>query len=165
MYKTRKAQASIMEYILLTLFILMIIFALLFFLSWWQGTQLGMEEHNVKAERTLFLARYVSSSPYFIKENSVFDDSKLTAMQSMGPQICTELEKVFGFDWFIKIRSFDGDEEVLCTWNSYREGGCNSWKFCTKEDQRNISRALPVNIYSKLTGMTGIGIMEVGVYT
>ncbi len=161
MYSRKRGQVSIMEYILLTFFILVVILALLFFLSWWQFSQLGMQEHKLKMERILFLAKYVSNSPYFIKENSIFDDSKLTAAKSLGPGICDDFESVFGYDWFIKIRAFNGDTETTCTWTNYPD--CNSWKFCTK-DQKNISRILPVNIYRKIPEENGIGIMEVGIY-
>jgi len=157
----KKAQVSIMEYILLTFFILLVILGLLFFLSWWQFSQIGMEEHKVKMERILFLAQYVSNSPYLVKENSIFDDAKLTAIKSLGPGICKDFESVFGYNWFIKIKVFDGDTEIPCTWSNYPN--CNSWEFCTK-DQKNTSRMLPVNIYRKIPEENGIGIMEVGIY-
>jgi hypothetical protein len=161
MRKARKAQASIMEYILLTVFIIMIIFALLIFLSWWQTSQLGMQEHRIKTEKTLFLARYLSTSPYFVKEGSVFDDAKLTAIKSLGPDICKEFEGIFGYDWFIRIRSFSGEIERECTWTNYPD--CNVWEFCTR-DQKNTSMVIPVNIYRKVSERNDIGTMEVGVY-
>jgi hypothetical protein len=157
----RKAQVSIMEYILLTFFILVVILGLLFFLSWWQFTQLGMQEHRLRMDRVIFLAKYVSSSPYFVKESAVFDDAKLTAIQSLGSGVCRDFEGILGDGWFIRVRVFEGDEEIPCTWTSYPS--CNLWEFCTRE-QKNTSRTLPVNIYRKVTEENGVGMMEVGVY-
>lgn len=157
----RKGQISMMEYILVTFFILMVIVGLLFFLSWYQFSQINMEEHKAKTERILFLAQYVSNSPYLVKENSVFDDSKLTALKSLGSSVCKDLEDVFGYNWYLKFYAFDADADVSCTWGNYPE--CNSWEFCTK-DQRNMSRILPVNIYRKMSDENGIGTMEVGMY-
>lgn len=157
----RKGQVSIMEYILLTFFILMVILALIFFLSWWQLTQLGMEEHKLKMEKVFLAASHVTNSPYFVKENAIFDDAKLTAAKSLGPSICKDFEKFLGFDWFIKIKSFEGDGDVPCTWMNYPD--CNSWEFCTK-NQKNTSRILPVNIYRKVSEKNAVGILEVGVY-
>jgi hypothetical protein len=68
---------------------------------------------------------------------------------------------VFGYNWFIKFRAFNGDEKIPCTWGNYPD--CNAWEFCTK-NQKNISRAIPVNIYRKIPEENGIGIMEVGIY-
>ena len=150
-----------MEYILVTFFILLIIVALLFFLSWYQFSQISMEEHKLKSERVMFLARYASNSPYMVKENSMFDDSKLTALKSLGPDACRELESVFGYEWFIMIRAFEGEDDVPCTWSNYPD--CNTWEFCT-QDKRNISRVLPVNIYRKMSEENGIGTLEVGIY-
>ncbi len=160
----RKGQASIMEYIMLTFFILVVILGLLFFLSWWQFSQLGMEEHKVNTEKVFFTARYVSNSPYFVKENSVFDDAKLTAAMSMGKSLCTRMESVFGYNWFIRINVFEGDTDVLCTWSSYPD--CNYWEFCTdpKDDRKKTSRILPVNVYRKISEQNGIGTIEVGIY-
>ncbi len=163
--KSRTGQVSIMEYIILSFFILVIIVALLFFLSWWQFSQLGMEEHKLKMEKVFFTARYISNSPYFVKENSVFDDAKLTAANSLGTGICEDFEKVFGYNWFIRINIFEGDVEIPCTWNNYPD--CNSWEFCTKrqgKDQKSTSRILPINIYRKMSEENGVGIIEVGVY-
>jgi len=159
--RKKKAQASIMEYILLTFFILLIIVALMFFLSWWQFSQIGMEEHKLRVEKTLFLAKYVSNSPYFVKENSIFDDAKLTAVKSLGSDICRDFEEVFGYNWFIRVRVFDDEAEIPCSWGNYPD--CNVWDFCTK-NQKNISRIIPVNIYRKILEENGIGIMEVGIY-
>ncbi len=151
-----------MEYILLTFFILLVIVGLLFFLSWWQFSQLGMEEHKVRMDRVMSLAQQVSNSPYFVKENSMFDDAKLTALKSLGSDVCTGMESIFGYGWFIKVRLFDGTgEEVPCTWGNYPE--CNSWTFCAK-GQKNTSRAIPVNVYRKMSEKNSVGILEVGIY-
>jgi hypothetical protein len=156
-----RGQVSIMEYVLMTFFIIVIILGLLFFLSWWQFTQIGMQEHKTRMERVFMTARYMSNSPYFVKENSFFDDAKLTAAKSLGSSVCKDFESLFGYDCFIKVRVFDGDLEIPCTWGNYPD--CNSWEFCTK-NQRNISRILPVNIYRKISESNGVGTMEVGVY-
>lgn len=157
----RKGQVSIMEYILLTFFILMVILALIFFLSWWQFTQLGMEEHKLRMEKVFLAASHITASPYFVRESGIFDDAKLTAAKSIEAEICKDFEGIIGFDWFIKVTSFEGEEKVPCTWMNYPD--CNSWEFCTK-NQKNTSRILPVNIYRKISERNAVGIVEVGVY-
>jgi hypothetical protein len=162
--RSRIGQVSIMEYILLTFFILVIILALLLFLSWWQLSQIGMQEHNIQMDKVFFTARYVSSSPYFVKENSVFDDAKLTAIQSLGSSVCKDFERVLGYNWFIKVKIFEGDTDIPCTWNNYPD--CNIWEICTRvtDNEKTTSRILPVNVYRKISEENGVGIMEAGVY-
>jgi hypothetical protein len=152
----------------MTFFIIVIIVALMVFLSYWQITQLRVEETKAQTDRALFLAKHLLNSQHFVKKDSMFDDGRLTALASL-PDACGELQKIFGEDWFAEIRVLDGNPETLCTWSNYPE--CNCWKFCA-ENKNNMSFVIPVNIYRKIgyvltTGIlerSDIGTLKVGVY-
>jgi len=161
-------QASILEYALMTFFVLVVIIGLIIFLSYWQITQLGIEETKTRTDRVLFLTKHFLNSQQFVKRDSMFDDGKLTALVSL-PNACEELQKVFGLDWFAEIRVLDGSATKECTWTNYPD--CNSWSFCV-ESKRNISYVVPTNIYRRIgyilttgiLGRTDTGTLEVGVY-
>ena len=50
-------QASILEYALMVFFVIIIIVALMVFLSYWQLTQLRVEETRVEMDRALFITK------------------------------------------------------------------------------------------------------------
>ena len=89
---TRKAQHSIMEYILLTFFIMVVIIAIIFFLTGWQVSQFELEQEKTKIDRAFWLTKSFLTSQYFVKDNSMFDSMKLSAALSVE---CEELEKIF----------------------------------------------------------------------
>lgn len=153
----------------MTFFVLVVIIGLIIFLSYWQVTQLGVEQTRTEMDRALFLTKHFLNSQQFVKKDSMFDDGKLTALFSL-PNACEELQKVFGLDWFAEIRVLDGsDTEIPCTWSEYPD--CNYWSFCV-EDKSNISYVVPTNIYRRIgyilttgvLGRTDIGTLKVGVY-
>ncbi len=161
-------QISILEYALLTFFVMVVIIGLIIFLSYWQVTQLGVEETRTRMDRALFLTKHFLNSQQFVKRDSMFDDGKLTALFSL-PNACEELQEVFGLDWFAEIRVLDGNAPKECTWTNYPD--CNYWSFCV-EDKSNRSYDVPTNIYRRIgytlttgvLGRTDIGILRVGVY-
>ena len=69
-----KGQAHMMEYILMTLFIVIIIGILIFFLMSWQFTQLRATESKSEGEKALFVMKFFIKSPFFTKDESIFDD-------------------------------------------------------------------------------------------
>ena len=154
-----KAQAGIMEYVLLTFFILFIIFFLLFFLSWWQFSQFESEKTSMVNSRAFALTRHFLEVPMLTKETSMFDDSKLTSAASTIK--CEGLQKIFGSGWFMKIRIFEGDSDIECTWSNYPE--CNYWEFCIREGN-SLNYAVPVNIYRKMSETVLVGNLTLGVY-
>ena len=142
----------------------MVIIAIIFFLSWWQFSQFAMEQQDIKNQRIDVLMQRLIGSPLLVKENSVFDDSKLMAIDSFHSDACTDMKDIFGEDWFIEI-------EVL-TPNPGCEGDCDSlnypccghWEICG-QGERNVSRVLPVNVYRRVDGRTDLGLLRVGVYS
>lgn len=160
--KRFKGQHAIMEYILLTVFLIVVILMIVFFLTWWYGAQIDMERVSSRTDLVLSLIRQVSDTPYFVKENGMFDDSKLTAMKSLS---CTELEKIFGYDWFMRVKALDGGPETECSENNYQYTypNCNRWNFCVKNMEYS-SNIVPINIYRKIDNRVEIGTLEVGVY-
>jgi len=173
-----KAQANMMEYVLMTFFMFAIIVALIFFLSGWQTMQTQVAHVGEYLERGVDIADSILNSPYFIKGNEMIinpmlDDSKLMTLNTTDG-ICDMLENIFGANWFVEIRVFDyssdgSDGAVECTLNSYPD--CNLWTIC-KQDRDSVLFVLPVNVYRKawldadtgVRGRTDIGILTVGVY-
>jgi len=137
-----------MEYVLMTLFIVIIISALIFFLMSWQFTQLRVTESKTESEKALFLMKFFIKSPFFTKDESLFDDAKLQAFAGMGNDACEELNIIFGRDWFARVYYIDETE---------------SWLFCG-QDRKNYTYVLPVNIYRNSDNTNHLGVLEVGVY-
>ncbi len=159
-----KGQASIMEYLLLSFFILMVIIALILFLTFWQTSSLNLEKQNLKIQRLDTLLNRFINSPLFVKENSVFDDSKLMAIQSLESQgACHDLEGLFGSDWSIEVEVLTPRPGCAgpCTVSSYP--CCGSWEICTR-GEKNVTRVLPVNVYRKAEDRNDLGLLTVGVY-
>jgi hypothetical protein len=153
-----------MEYLLLSLFVLLVIISLIFFLSWWQLSQFGLEEQRIKNDRVVALLNRFTNSPLFVKENSVFDDSRLLAIQLLGDDACRELEDLLGSGWFMEI-------EVLsrpgcagqCSQSNY--DCCNYWSLCSQGSRMNVSMSIPVNVYRKAEDRTDLAALRVGVYS
>jgi hypothetical protein len=154
-----KGQQGIMEYVMLTFFVLVIIVALLFFLSWWQASQLGLESRANAVHMTYSVLGQLINDPAVARGSSVLDDSKLSALQNMG---CDELEVVFGRGWYANVTLFEGDARVVCGEN-YPD--CNYWSLCPEnygDRCTRISYIVPVNIYRKMSESVSVGILEVG---
>jgi hypothetical protein len=164
MVQDRKAQTSIMEYLLLSFFILMVIIALIFFLSWWQASQFNLEQQGQIHQRVEVLLYRFINSPLFVKENSVFDDSKLLAIQSYSQNICKELTTLFGSDWFLEIEVLNPRPGCAGPCDAVNYPCCGSWTICP-QGKRNITRVLPVNVYRKIEDRTDLGVLRVGVYS
>jgi hypothetical protein len=156
-----KAQIGIMEYVLLTFFILVIIVAVILFFTGWQLFQMDLEKSKEAGDKTLSLTKQFLNTPYMVKENSVFDDGKLTALVSLS-DVCKDLEAVFGFDWFLEITIFDNNSRIECVWGNYPD--CNFWSLC-KKNRTHISYVVPVNVYRKTSERMDLGVLKVGVYS
>lgn len=152
-----------MEYLFLSLFVLLVIISLIFFLSWWQLSQFGLEEQRLKNDRLLALLRGFTHSPLLVKGDSLFDDSRLLAVQLLGDDACGELEALFGRDWFMEIEVINRPGCAgQCRQSNY--GCCNYWSLCTQGDRPNVSRSIPVNVYRKAEDRTDLAVLKVGVY-
>ena len=157
--KGMKGQQGIMEYVMLTFFVLVIIVALLFFLSWWQASQLGLESRDNAVQRTYSVLGQLINDPVVVKGNSMLDDSKLSALQDMD---CQELESIFGQGWYANVTLFEGDTSVVCGTNYPH---CNCWSFCPEnygDRCTRISYVIPVNIHRKMSESVSVGTLEVG---
>jgi len=106
----------------------------------------------------------------FVKENGVFDDAKLTALNYSVANVCNDLEDIFGNDWFFEVQVLDGTDIITpCTQTSYPN--CNYWSFCAVSGN-NIAFDLPVNVYrntrtsleTDILGGTDLALLKVGVY-
>lgn len=170
-YSTKKAQMGIMEYIFLTFLIMVVIVVLIFFFTGWQVSQLEMEKSRTRIDAALGAAKNTLSSPLMVREDSMFDDVKLTALLDTD---CSDLEDIFGRNWFAEICTGDcfdcSGSCIPCKPETYNPE-CNYWSYCKKEG-RFDAFVFPVNIYRKLarvsdTGIlarTDLGTLKVGIY-
>ena len=153
----KKGQAQIMEYILLSFFVVLIIVIATLLLTAWQITSVQSEQNKVFYDRAEFLLRAFTNSPYInkntFKEGSMMEDSKLTAIT------CEDLESLYGGGWFAEIESLEFKNE--CDDENYPL--CGKWSYCKTDDPAVIFE-LPVNIYRKTTGEVDIGLLKVGLY-
>lgn len=159
-----KGQSNIMEYIFLTLFILIMIVAMILFLSWFQMSQFEMKGGDIQIEKAKFLMNYMINSPYLAEENSLFDDSKLTSLLSLE-DYCDRLDGVFGLRWSLKVDLLTSEDGcfVECTEESYP--CCGSWTFCERESKGSVLKyVIPVNVLRKINNQVHLAKMEVSVY-
>ncbi len=164
----KKAQTGMMEYIVLTFFIIVVLIAIMFFLFGFQVAQFSIEKQSSKTTRALQLASLATTHPLFVKEDGMLDDAKLTSLATLEDP-CSRLEEIFGSDFFIEISAFDAAGTVPCSRDTYPS--CNYWAFCMKE-KRFISFDVPVNVYRNAdhSGPSGplsavdIGLLRVGIY-
>jgi hypothetical protein len=153
-----KGQVHLMEYVLMSLFVLLVIVLVTFFLMYWQISTTGSEQRRVLFDRAEFLLRAFTNSPYINRntypEGSMFEDSKLESIT------CDNLEKLYGTGWFAEIESMNYNQECDDE-NPYPY--CGKWTYCKREGDAMIFE-LPVNIYKKTSGEVDIGHLRVGLY-
>lgn len=145
-------QSQMLEYVLLMVFVVAVIFSIMIFLTWWQITQLSVEKTNQQQERVLSFIKSFIESPYMTKENSIFDDGKLTAL-AMIPDSCEKLRGVYGDDWHAEIMLMDGKPLRECGQMTYPDGSqsCNYWSICPKQTAKGkITQIVPVNVYRRI---------------
>jgi hypothetical protein len=172
-----KSQGQMLEYVLMMVFIVAVVLGLIFFLTWWQISQLSVEQSRNQQDRALSLLKQLSNSPYLAKEDSVLDDAKLTVMSGMIPDACSRLQKIYGTDWNAEVRLFDDKPLKPCTQSTYPDGNedCNYYTFCpVLPTKTRITRVIPVNIYRNIGYLTDttnatisrtfIGTLNVTVY-
>jgi len=144
-----KGQAQLMEYIFMTLLIVVILFAVIIFLAGWQATQLKLEKTKTQSQYVLNLLKLVSTSPLFVKEPSVYDAGKLLALK----QECKELEKLFGR--FTLNVTLVGQELTECTSDTWPD--CTSWLICPHPGNYT-AYGFPAAIYWPAGRVTDYGI-------
>lgn len=153
-----RGQAQLMEYVLLSFFIILIIVLTTLFLTGWQITSTQSEQRRVFYSKAEFLLRAFTNSPYVnkntYKEGSMLEDSKLTSIT------CEDLEKLYGAGWFAEVESLEFANE--CN-EETPYPLCGKWSYCKKEGDAIIFE-IPVNIYRKTTGEVDIGFLRVGMY-
>lgn len=159
-------QMGIMEYMMMTLFVMVIIVMLVFFFSGWQISQVQMQESRAKSDLVLSGLKNVMYSPLLVRESGMFDDAKLSALQAR----CDKVKAAFGADIYIEVSVLDGRGDIPC--DPYRyDINCNYWSVCM-EDRPHSALVMPVNVYrnmgnvlsSGVLGRTDLAVLKVGVY-
>ncbi|MCX6817431.1 MAG: hypothetical protein NTU57_01085 [Candidatus Aenigmarchaeota archaeon] len=153
-----KGQMHMMEYVLLSFFVLLIIVVVTFFLTGWQISSTRSERREVEYQKAEFLLRTIANSPYInrntYKEGSMLEDSKLTSIT------CEEFQTLYGTGWYAEIE-IPGFNDA-CLPDVYPL--CGSWSYCKDESKEAMIFDIPVNIYRKMTGAVDAGFLRVGVY-
>ena len=162
-----KGQSSIMEYLLMSFFMLLVIVVLIFFLGWWQFTQFHMEGQKSEFQRADSLVNRLISSPVLVRENSVFDDSSLTALKSLGTAGCREMDRLFGRGWSMEIEIIDPDPGCSGECDELSYPCCGYWSICPPESEPEsmMIRVLPVNVYRRPDGRTDLAVLRAGAYS
>jgi hypothetical protein len=146
-----------MEYVLLSFFVLLIIVVVTFFLTGWQISSSRSERRSVEYAKAEFILRTFANSPYInkntYKEGSMLEDSKLTSIT------CEELQTLYGTGWYAEVEALDFKE--TCTYENYPF--CGNWSYC-KEEGDAMTFDIPVNIYRKMNGEVDAGFLRVGLY-
>jgi hypothetical protein len=158
-----KGQAHMMEYVFMTLFIVIIISILIFFLMGWQFTQIRSADTKIDSDKALYLMKFFIKSPYLTRDESLFDEAKMSVFTDMQEDdLCERMNVVFGRDWFARVYYLGGSDRPCTTLSDY--GSCNYWSFCEQAGRASFSFMLPVNIYRNSDDTVHMGVLEVGVY-
>lgn len=119
----RKGQYSIMEYLFMTIFILIIIIIFLFVVFTFQLSQMQFEQASSTEARLSSATTRILNSPYFVKDDSLFDDAKLQALLELQKNppadfdLCDHLHDIMGFNFFINITDLNLTKEFPKSWN------------------------------------------------
>jgi hypothetical protein len=161
--KKLKAQASMIEHILMVFFIVVIIIALMIFLTNFQFSQMEMEKKKTWSERSLALGKKFMNSQFTAKKESMLEDAKLASLLGFT---CQELENIFGAGWFMEVKIFDSSGMVIPCRSPDSFSACNYWSLssCSAAGGKNVSYIFPVNIYRKMFERSDIGTIKTGVY-
>lgn len=158
----RVGQVHMMEYIILTIFIIILMVAFMILMTVFQIGGMESEGEENIYRQSLVITRFIISTSYLnnprFPDGSMLDDSKLTTAN------CTELRKVTGHNWFAFVTKPHEGDDIICNEENYPE--CNKWIICDKKEIKadTCVHEVPVNIYNKMTNKIDIGIATVGLY-
>jgi len=190
-----KLQSGLMEYLIFIVIVMALIFAIVIFIFVWQFFSLGGEQAQLTDKKLDYLLDAFVESPVINNPNYqrglVFDDSKLTAIASLGPEGCQMLESSMGSGWYAEVNIsmiFDQCENIRDDGGSwwqvrYRDcvndlsgkytractsandyPNCGVWKFCVQNrDEKMKYITMPVNIYRKMNNTVVMGTLKIGV--
>ncbi|MBI2675951.1 MAG: hypothetical protein HYX24_05805 [Candidatus Aenigmarchaeota archaeon] len=163
-----KGQIEITELLLITLFVVAILVAAMFFFAGFQKWQFDAEKDKERVIRAVGLMKRLTDSPLLNDENSMFSDKKLLAIG----RDCKSLQDVFGRGWFMEIRILDSRESVECGKGNY--DSCNYYSLCKDlyNSQQLTAFDLPVNVKKSIGNQSNDAIftysaiakMKLGVY-
>lgn len=159
----RLGQSQMMEYMLLTVFIIILMVSFMIMMSVFQVGSVRSENAETIYKQSLVVTRFMTNNNYLnnprFPDGSMMDDSKITMVN------CTELKKVLGTNWFAFVR-IPGEmpEDIECTIDTYPD--CNLWVICDKKKFKGETcvHEVPVNVYRKMDDKIEIGILSVGLY-
>jgi hypothetical protein len=154
-----KGQVHLMEYVLLSFFVVLIIVLVTFFLTGWQMGTTSSQQRNLEYAEAEFFLRSFANSPYInkntFKEGSMLEDSKLTSIT------CPELQTLYGTGWYAEVESLSFND-TQCSDGTYP--GCGKWSYCKEGGKAAMTFEIPINIYRKTTGEIDAGLLRVGLY-
>ncbi|HLD56874.1 MAG TPA: hypothetical protein VJA47_01115 [archaeon] len=162
--KKLKGQFGIMEYILLSVFLIAILVIGMLMLSGFENLKAKGQTTKEIASRQLLSLGIFSHSNLFTKAENQLDDSKLQA--SIEEDGCDALEKLIGQQACLEVEALlpSVREENECNPATYPE--CNKWTVCkevctTKTGFRIYT--MPVNIFRKIQNRIDLGVITLKV--
>ncbi len=157
--KGLKGQFGIMEYILLSVFLIVILIFGIFMLSGFEQLKTRGSDSKDAASGNLLSMNIITHSDLFTKKDGQLDDSKL---QGFVENSCEDFEKTVGQQACVEIEALlpSAREDNECNAGNYPE--CNKWvicdEVCTSKGGFRIF-TLPVNIYRKIQDRVDLGIL------
>lgn len=160
-----KGQAGMIEYLLMTVFTMVIILVMVFFLFGFEAGRTADSESMDSKNRVLLAVNTLTQSDIINKEDLMFDDSKLAGFLDQAG--CEELTKTMSQEACINIEliKIASEEPKDCAGNY--GGECNRWTLCKdvcaklKSGGRQRGLSLPVNVYRKLDNKVELAVVKV----
>ena len=160
--KGLKGQFGIMEYILLSVFLIAILVIGIFMLSGFENLKGRGETTKELVNKQLISLSILSHSDIFAEANRL-DDSKLQA--SIDEEGCRGLEKLIGQQACLEVEALlpSAKEDNECNPASYPD--CNKWTICKEICAAKGFKiyTMPVNIHRKIQNRVDLGVITLKV--
>ncbi len=165
--KRFKGQAEMMEYLLMTVFTIVILLAMMFFLFGFEiGRSTGSEAKDA-ANKLMVAVNVLAQSDILAKDGFILDDSKL--VNFLDQSGCEDITKIIGQEAcvIVNIVKISSSQDQECLLGNYGKS-CNKWTMCrdvcnrlnfTGEPQRGIE--VPLNVYRKLEDKVDLAKMKI----
>ena len=167
-----KGQFGMMEHLLMAVILLMVIVAAMFFFFGFQSTKSKGAAFKDDISKILLTTNLLSKSPFLVKEDGIFDDSKLVGFTgAYARQGCEEVSNITGPACITVERVLAAGDKNECDPVNFQERGknaCNVWTICNEvclqlQNKQSRGLSIPVNIFRKLENRVDLGVLTVKV--
>ncbi len=169
-----KGQFGVMEHLLMAVLLVMIVVAGLIMFTTFQGAKARGTALREDVHNTVVAAGLIGKTGFLVKEDFVFDDSKLTAFT--GPydkEGCEQIKRLVGEACITVDKIIVGEERNDCdpvNFDNKEEDKCNSWTLCKQtclqiQSKKHRGLSVPANIFRQLENRMDLGLLTVKVPT